>query len=118
VGTMLAAGAQWTYVFVVPHISDAVPDLVNVGSGVLLVGFLVSYAVLSAGWVLFGIATLRVGIFRRWMGVLLLAGAVIAFLPMPSRTLLLAVGVAALGFQLIRETTSEADSAVAGQAAA
>lgn len=103
IGTILAAGAQWTYVFVVPYIAAAVPDLVNESSGVLLAGFFLSYTVLSLGWVIFGIATLRARIFPRWMAVLLTVGALIAFLPLPSRSLILVVAVAVMGVRLLRE---------------
>ena len=65
------------------------PALVNVGSGSILAGFLISYLVLAVGWVMFGVATLRAGVFRRGPLWLLIVGAVIAIVPMPSRTLIL-----------------------------
>lgn len=96
-GTILAAGASWTYVFVVPYFSEAVPELINESSGTVLAGFVVSYAVLAVGWVLFGIATLQVGMFPRRAAIVLIAGGVISFLPLPSRTLVLSLAVAYLG---------------------
>jgi hypothetical protein len=101
IGTLLAAGAGWTYVFVLPHFAAEDPALVNVGSGSILAGFLISYVVLAVGWVMFGIATLRAGVFRRGPAWLLIAGAVIAILPMPSRSLVLSVAAAWLGKQLL-----------------
>jgi hypothetical protein len=104
-GTMLAIGASWTYVFVVPHFAQAAPELVNEGSGVLLAGFLVSYAALALGWVAFAFATLRTKAFPRWVVVLLIVGGAIAILPMPSRTLVLALALALAGRQLLRHAS-------------
>ena len=104
VGTMLAAGAQWTYVFVVPYFSDSVPELIDESSGVVLVGFVLSYALLALGWVSFGIATLKAGVLPRRGAIAMIAGAAISFLPLPSRTLVLTLAVAYLGGALRRDT--------------
>ena len=101
-GTIAAAGGQWTYVFVVPHFAPVVPEMINESTGSVLAGFVLSYALLALGWIVFGLATLRAGIFPRWASLLVVAGAAIAFLPLPSRTLVLAIAVAVLGFRLLR----------------
>lgn len=105
-GTIAAAGGQWTYVFVVPHFAPVVPEMINESTGSVLAGFVLSYAVLSLGWILFGLATLRAGIFPRWAALFVVAGAAIAFLPLPSRTLVLAVAVAVLGLRVLRDTSA------------
>ncbi len=105
-GSVVAAGAQWTYVFVVPHFAGVTPELVNESTGSVLAGFLLSYAVLGLGWILFGLATLRAAVFPRWAGLLIVAGAAIAFLPLPSRTLVLAITVGLLGVRLLRGTAT------------
>jgi hypothetical protein len=105
-GTIAAAGAQWTYVFVVPHFAPVVPEMINESTGSVLAGFVLSYAILALGWILFGLATLRAGIFPRWAALLVVAGAAIAFLPLPSRTLVLAVAVAILGLRLLRNAST------------
>jgi hypothetical protein len=105
-GTILAAGGQWTYVFVVPHFAAVTPELVNESTGSVLAGFVLSYAVLALGWILFGLATLRAAVFPRWTALLIVAGAAIAFLPLPSRTLVLAIGVGLLGVRLLRGTAT------------
>lgn len=76
IGTMLGAGAAWTYVVVLPH-------------------------VLAVGWLLFGIATLRARVFGPGASALLIAGAVIAILPLPSRTLVLSLAAAWLGMKVL-----------------
>lgn len=101
-GTVVAAGGQWTYVFVVPHFAGPTPELVNESTGSVLAGFVLSYAVLALGWVLFGLATLRAAVFPRWAALTIIAGAAIAFLPLPSRTLVLAIAVGLLGARLLR----------------
>ena len=104
VGTLLAAGAQWTYVFVVPYFADSVPELINESAGVVLAGFVLSYAVLALGWVLFGVATLRAGVLPRRGAIAMIVGAAISFLPLPSRTLVLTLATAYLCNALRKET--------------
>jgi hypothetical protein len=101
-GSIAAAGGQWTYVFVVPHFAPVVPEMINESTGSVLAGFVLSYAILALGWVLFGLATLRASVFPRWASLLVIAGAAIALLPLPSRTLLLAIAVAILGVRLLQ----------------
>ena len=96
-GTFLSAGAQWTYVFVVPYFAEPAPELINESSGPVLAGFLLSYALLAIGWVLFGVATKRAGLLPNKGAVAMIVGAAIAFFPLPSRTLVLALAVAYLG---------------------
>jgi len=73
--------------------------------GTGLPAFLAAFAgtTLAAGatwWVFFAVALWRAGVFPRWMVGLLAPGALLAVVPMPSRTLLLAVAVAVLGHQV------------------
>ena len=98
VGTLLGGGGTWTYVFVVPYISETAPGLADQSSGSLLVGFVVSFLLMGLGWLLFAVATLRTRVFPRWTVVLLMVGSVATIVPMPSRTLVLSLAVACLGF--------------------
>jgi len=68
---------------------------------IALAGFLISYAALAVGWVTFGVATMRTKLFPRWAAALLIAGGAISIVPMPSRTLVLALALALLGFQVL-----------------
>lgn len=95
-GTALAAGAAWTYVFVVPYFADDVPELIDSSSGAVLVGFVLSYLLMGLGWLFLAALFLRRGIYRRWAVVLLAVGAAVTILPLPSRTLLLCVAVACI----------------------
>jgi hypothetical protein len=104
-GTALAAGASWTYVFVVPYLARNAPGLADESSGSVLVGFVVSYLLMGVGWLLFAVTTLRTKVFARWAVVLLIVGAVITVVPMPSRTLVLAVAAACLAFAAHRDVS-------------
>jgi hypothetical protein len=64
------------------------------------------------GWVLFGVATLRAGLYPRAAAALLIAGAVILFLPLPLSGVIFAGAVAWMGYVLYggrrtRRTPSE-----------
>jgi hypothetical protein len=107
-GTALAIGAAWTYVFVLPYLAGNAPELADSSTGTVLVGFVVSYLLMGLGWLLFGVATLRTHVFARWAVVLLIAGAVITVIPMPSRTLVLALAVACLAFAAHRTSDNPA----------
>lgn len=103
VGTVLAAGGSWTYLFVVPEIAERAPAIANTGQGSVLAGFVISYSLAAVGWIVFGLALQRARVHPRWSVYLLIAGAAIAFLPLPSRTLVLAIAVGYLGLRMIRE---------------
>lgn len=109
-GTTLAAGALWSQVFVVPRLAEAAPRVVDQAGGSVLAGFLLSFLLLGVGWILFGVATLRTRVFPRWAAILLIVGAVISILPVPSRALILEVAVASLGFTLLSERGTHTNS--------
>jgi predicted outer membrane lipoprotein len=98
-GTALVTGDWWFEAFGLPWLLDVAPDLATAtGSGILLVGASVSFALFSLGWILFGVATLRAGIFPRWSAALLIVGGALAFrVGSPPFGLGLAVAVGILG---------------------
>ncbi len=106
-GTTLAAGALWSQVFVVPRLAEVVPAVVNQAAGSVLAGFLLSFLLFGVGWLLFGVATLRTRIFPRGAVILLIVGAVISILPLPSRALILEIAAAWLGFALLGRAASD-----------
>ena len=59
-----------------------------------------SYILAALGWLLFGVATLRAGVYPRWAAILLIVGAVLLGLPVPGTEIVLAVAIAWLGFTL------------------
>jgi hypothetical protein len=66
-------------------------------------GFTLTYVLTSLGWLLFGVATLRAGVYSRAAAILLIIGALISFIPLPLTEVILAVAIAWLGFDLITE---------------
>jgi hypothetical protein len=103
IGTAMAAGALWSQVFVVPHLAQAAPEVADRGAGSVLAGYLLSFLLFGVGWLVFGVAMLRTRAFPRWAVILLIVGAVISILPLPSRALIIEVAAGCLGFVLLTE---------------
>jgi hypothetical protein len=106
-GTTLAAGALWSQVFVVPRLAEVAPNVADRGTGSVLAGYLLSFLLFGVGWLLFGATTLRTRIFPRGAVILLIVGAVISILPLPSRALILEIAAAWLGFTLLGRGASD-----------
>ena len=98
VGTVLGAGGYWTYVFVLPELSERAPSVADQSSGSVLAGFFVTFLIMGLGWLLFAVASMRTGVFPAWAVGLLMVGALVTIVPLPSRTLLLSLAVACLGY--------------------
>ena len=105
VGTALTAGAIWFEVFVTPDLAARAPDLTTAELG--FAGFVLSFLLAAFGWLLFAIATLRAGVYPRPAAMLLVAGALVSFVPLfvqvPATGLVLSVAVAWIGFLLWRQ---------------
>lgn len=98
VGTVLVAGFSWTGVFVAPVLASAAPEIVNAGPPP---GLLLSLITLGIGWLLFGVASLLSRVYPRAAVILLIVGAVLVVLPLPSVSVVLGAAVAWLGFILL-----------------
>lgn len=99
-GTVLFAGAIWALLFIGPLVAAEAPQLLqgqppaSAAYRVAAGGFLMSYGIFSLGWLLFGLATLRI-----------IIGAVLTFpaVPSPPRTdVVLGVAIARLGLAPLR----------------
>ena len=84
--------------FVHPALTAEAPGLLEAELG--LAGFILTSPLAAVGWVLFGVATLRAGLYPRWAAILLIVGGAIAFFPLPLRGIIFFVSVAYLGFLL------------------
>lgn len=100
-GTTLAAGAAWSQVFVVPRLAEVAPAVADQGAGSVLAGFLLSFLVFGVGWLVFGVATLRTRAFPRWAVIVLMVGAVLSIIPLPSRALIVEIAAGYLAFTLL-----------------
>ena len=106
-GTVLLAGALWFELFITPALATEAPGLLEAELG--LPGFILMLLFGAVGWVLFGVATLRAGVYPRWAGVLLIVGGVIAFFPLPLVGIIFSVTVAYLGFLLFTGQVGSAE---------
>ena len=92
-GTVLMSGVAWSQSFLDPAAAQVVPAFLDdIPPASLVVGFLGSLAWFGLGWAMYGIATLRAGVFARPPAVLILAGGVLAAVP---------VGVGGVGAVLL-----------------
>lgn len=96
----LAVGSYWAQEFVAPAAAQTAPEFLDGEPAWLNFGFTLTFGLLSLGWLLFGVATLRARIYPRIATILLMIGALVSFLPLPGTELVLIVAIAWLGFDL------------------
>jgi hypothetical protein len=103
VGPMALGGDRWFESFAVPWLADEAPDSLDTEPTVLLaLGALSSYALFAAGWVLYGVASLRARVPLA-ISVVIIVGGAVGFRALLSPWVVpLGVGVAALGVWLVR----------------
>jgi hypothetical protein len=121
-GTVLAAGDIWAEVFVWPTLAQVAPSMMSGSatdmSSYLIVGLNVSFPLFGIGLILFGVATIRAGVYPRWAAVLLIVSIpVTMFLDPTAGTFQEPIGqmlwgfaVAALGFYALRREPSSNSS--------
>ena len=104
VGTLGLGGNYWFEAFVSPWAADAVPGYLDAEpAGVLLVGGASSYLLFAVGWVLFGWASLRAGVFPRAIAVAIAVGGLIGIqMVQPPLGVPLGLALAWLGVWLLR----------------
>ena len=106
VGTTGLAGDMWFEAFAMPWLTQVAPQVIGVpSSGSLLrVAWLVSVALFSLGWMLFGAASWRARVLPRGLSIGVAAGGLIGFqAAMPPWGVALGLAVAAVGIWLIRQ---------------
>lgn len=103
-GTVLLAGDWWYETFVAPLIAAQAPDLLNTApSGSILIGAAATFVSFALGWVLFGIASYRAGVFPRGAAVLMVLGGIVGILALaPPFQIPLALAVGWMGWSLLR----------------
>ena len=121
-GTALLAGNNWGEVFVWPTLAQVAPNVLS-GQATeaplyLLTGISLSFPIFSIGMILFGVATIRAGVYPRWAAVLLIVSLpVTIFLdPTPGKfqesigQILFGIALAALGFYALKIAPSSTSS--------
>jgi len=108
-GTLLVAGDWWYEAFIGPVLREQAPELLATApSGSILVGAVLTAATFGAGWLIFGLASLRAGVFPRGSAVLMTVGGVTGILGLISPFQVpLALAVGWMGFLLIRSERHE-----------
>ncbi|HEX6758169.1 MAG TPA: hypothetical protein VF086_07105 [Propionibacteriaceae bacterium] len=99
-GTALLVGNAWAEVFVWPTLARVAPNVVTgqVAAPHLTTGITLSVPVFGIGIVLFGLATLKAGVYPRWAaGLLIVSIPVTIFLPPTEGTFAESIGQIMLG---------------------
>ena len=107
-GTIFMAGDWWYEAFAVPRIAEVAPELIpTFDGGRLLMGGLLSFVLLGIGWVLFGAASLRAGVFPTPISAAILVGGLLSGVPIGlaylSGGIILGLAIAWLGVWLANE---------------
>jgi hypothetical protein len=110
-GTALNMGFLWAFLFLTPTLAVEAPVFLDEGPPP---GFYFTLITFAVGWLVFGVATLLTRVYPRIATIVLIIGAVLAILPLPFTTIVLAIAVAWLGFALFtgREGSTEQPSRV------
>lgn len=111
-GTLLVAGNWWYEAFIGPVLREQAPELIaSAPSGAILVAAALTSVTFAAGWVIFGLATLRAGVFPRREAVLLTVAGVAGILALISPFQIpLALAVGWMGLWLVSSDTRESQA--------
>ena len=105
-GTASFVGVGWLNAFAVPSLAEETPRLLEVAPPPLVfVSAIVSSVLFSLGWLLLGLAALRARAYPRWTTVLLMVGAVLAFVSLPFTFVPFGAAVAWMGLTLPSEAS-------------
>ncbi|WP_329000177.1 DUF4386 domain-containing protein [Kribbella sp. NBC_00709] len=104
VGTMWLGGDLWFETFYVTYLADVAPQVLDIDpSGLIVIGAISSYLLFAIGWALFGIASLRAGVFPRVICVAIVIGGLLGFNALlPPWGIGLGVAMVWLGVWMIR----------------
>ena len=106
-GTVFMAGDWWYEAFAVPRIAEVAPSvMVDFAQSRLLFGGLLSFALFGIGWVLYGIASVRAGVFPAAISWAIAVGGLVSAVPIAvaylSGNVILGLALVALGIWLVR----------------
>jgi len=108
-GTLLVAGDWWYEGFIGPVLLEQAPELLATAvSGSILIGAALTFGIFAAGWVTFGLASVRAGVFPRPATLLLTISGVAGILALISPFQVpLALTVGWMGLWLVRSDGRE-----------
>jgi hypothetical protein len=110
VGTVNLGANMWFEGFAVPWLADVVPQVLTAEKTLFWqVGYYSSYLLFAIGWVLFGLASLRAGVFPRLISLAIVAGGIIGFLAArPPYGVALGLALLSLGIWMVRTRSAAA----------
>ena len=80
VGTMFLGGDLWFETFYVTYLADTAPAVLDADpAGLIVIGAVSSYLLFAIGWALFGLSSLRAGVFPRAICVAIVIGGLLGF---------------------------------------
>ena len=108
-GTMLVAGNWWYEAFIGPALREQAPEILTTApGGSILIGAAITSLTFATGWVTFGLATFRAGVFPRRTAILLTVAGVAGVLTLISPFQIpLALAVGWMGLWLVRSGSRE-----------
>jgi len=111
VGTMFLGGDLWFETFYVTYLADVAPEVLDADpSGMIVIGAVSSYLLFAIGWALFGVASLRAGVFPRAICVAIVIGGLAGYNALlPPWGIPLGIAMVWLGIWMIR-TPAPADT--------
>jgi len=114
VGTMALGGDLWFETFAVPWLADQTPNALSAEPTLLLaLGAFSSYVLFAAGWVLYGVAAFRAGVFPRVLSAAFVVAGVLGFQALLSPWgVPLGLVVGALGVWMVRSQRAAAKETV------
>jgi hypothetical protein len=105
--TALMTSDFYANALITPAVAFGDPEFLDSGfAGVLRIWFPMEFGFLTLGWVLFGIATLKAGVYPRGAALLLVIGALLAVLPLPLDNIVFDLALVWLGIALIKESNT------------
>ena len=114
VGTVNLGADMWFEGFAAPWLAEVVPEVLTAEKTMIWqVGYLSSFVLFSAGWVLFGFSSLRARVFPRLISLAVVAGGLIGFkAAAPPYGVFLGLALLSLGIWMVRarsavETTGQ-----------
>jgi hypothetical protein len=119
VGTMFLGGDLWFETFYVTYLADTAPEVLDADpAGLIVIGAVSSYLLFALGWALFGLASLRAGVFPRLICVAIILGGLVGFSALvPPFGIPLGLAMAWLGVWMIRTPAAAKASLGLGRAA-
>lgn len=107
IGTMLVSGFAWALTFIFPAMAGAVPEFIDAVAAAPSVGVVLTLFMVTVGWLLFGIASLRAKVLPTAATWVVVVGSFLALvlnmMKAPMSWLIFDVGVIWLGWWLWSE---------------